>query len=75
MNITKLKHIHFTGIKGVGNTALALCLRDLGIKVTGSDLEEYFVTDEVLKKNNIGWTIGFVIGVSGFSFITFITFS
>ncbi|KKQ97338.1 MAG: UDP-N-acetylmuramate-L-alanine ligase [Candidatus Woesebacteria bacterium GW2011_GWB1_39_12] len=59
MDITKLKHIHFTGVKGVGMTALALCLRDLGIKVTGSDVDEIFVTDEVLKENSIEWKIGF----------------
>ena len=59
MDITKLNHIHFTGIKGVGLTALALCAQDLGIKVTGSDVEEEFVTDETLKKRGIGWRIGF----------------
>ncbi|KKQ37171.1 MAG: UDP-N-acetylmuramate-L-alanine ligase, partial [Candidatus Woesebacteria bacterium GW2011_GWA1_37_7] len=59
MDITKLKHVHFTGIKGVGNTALALCLQDIGIKVTGSDVEEIFVTDGVLEKNKIKWNVGF----------------
>ena len=59
MDIAKLKHVHFTGIKGVGNTALALCLRDLGIKITGSDVEEIFVTDEILKENKIKWNVGF----------------
>ena len=53
------KHIHFTGIKGVGNAALALCAKDLGIKVTGSDVEELFVTDDTLAKAKIGWEIGF----------------
>lgn len=59
MDIKTLKHIHFTGIKGVGMTSLALCVKNLGIKVTGSDVEEIFVTDETLKKNNIAWTVGF----------------
>lgn len=59
MNIKKAKHIHFTGIKGVGMTSLALCAQDLGIKVTGSDVEEEFVTDEILKKRGIEWAIGF----------------
>ncbi|OGM13554.1 UDP-N-acetylmuramate--L-alanine ligase [Candidatus Woesebacteria bacterium RIFCSPLOWO2_01_FULL_39_23] len=62
MEITKLKHIHFTGIKGVGMTALALCMRDLGIKVTGSDISEEFVTDEILHKNNVAWKDGFSVG-------------
>ena len=59
MDIKKLKHIHFTGIKGVGMASLALCLKDLGKKVSGSDVAEVFVTDEVLKKNKIAWKIGF----------------
>lgn len=59
MNIKSLKHIHFTGIKGVGMTALSLCAQDLGIKVTGSDVEEIFVTDEVLKERKILWEVGF----------------
>lgn len=53
------KHIHFTGIKGVGQTALSLCAEDLGIKVTGSDVEERFVTDETLKKAGIDYKVGF----------------
>lgn len=52
-------HIHFTGIKGVGMTALALCAQDLGIKITGSDVNEPFVTDAVLKRRKINWQIGF----------------
>lgn len=59
MDLKRLKHIHFVGIKGVGMTALALCAQDLGIKVTGSDTEEIFVTDEILKKRGIKWQIGF----------------
>ena len=43
IDLKKIKKIHFTGIKGVGMTALVLCAKDLGIKVTGSDIEEYFV--------------------------------
>ena len=59
MDLKKIKSIHFTGIKGVGMTALALCANDLGIKVTGSDIEERFVTDETLKKAGIFWKPGF----------------
>lgn len=59
INIKNLKHIHFTGIKGVGMTSLALCAKDLGIKVTGSDVEEYFVTDETLARRKIKWNVGF----------------
>ncbi|MBI2268278.1 MAG: UDP-N-acetylmuramate--L-alanine ligase [Candidatus Blackburnbacteria bacterium] len=58
-SIVDLHHIHFTGIKGVGMTALALCAQDLGIKVTGSDVQEIFVTDETLEKRGITWEVGF----------------
>jgi len=58
-SIKNIKNIHFTGIKGVGMTALALCMKKMGKKVTGSDVAEVFVTDEVLKKNKIKWRIGF----------------
>ena len=40
-------------------TALALCAQDLGIKVTGSDVDKVFVTDETLKKRGIEWIEGF----------------
>ncbi|MFC1653929.1 UDP-N-acetylmuramate--L-alanine ligase [Patescibacteria group bacterium] len=53
MNIFQAKHIHFTGIKGVGMTALALCAQDLGKKLSGSDVEEKFVTDETLLNRKI----------------------
>lgn len=57
--IFSAQHIHFVGIKGVGMTALALLAKDLGIKITGSDTEEVFVTDETLKKHGISWVTGF----------------
>jgi UDP-N-acetylmuramate--alanine ligase len=59
VNLNNLKKVHFTGIKGVGMTALALCFKDLGIKISGSDIGEYFITDETLKKAGIGFNIGF----------------
>ncbi len=59
IDFKKIKSIHFTGIKGVGMSALALCCRDLGIKISGSDLAEIFVTDELLKRSNIKWQVGF----------------
>src|SRR3990167_557518 len=58
-SFNKLKRAHFTGIKGVGMTSLALCLDDMGIKVGGSDTGELFVTDEVLKGREIEWKEGF----------------
>jgi len=41
------------GIKGVGMTALAIYLKQMGCEVTGSDTAEVFVTDNLLKENNI----------------------
>lgn len=59
MNLKSVKQIHFTGIKGVGLASLAFCAKDLNIKVSGSDIEEEFVTDQALKKHGINWTSGF----------------
>ena len=59
IKLEEIKKIHFTGIKGVGMTALALCTRDLGIRISGSDIEEKFVTDETLKQAKISWKTGF----------------
>ncbi len=59
MILKSIKNIHFTGIKGVGLTALALCTQDLGLTVSGSDMGDEFVTDEILKKRSINWQVGF----------------
>lgn len=52
-------HIHLVGIKGVAMTALAQCLFDIGHLPTGSDVEEDFVTSEVLKKFGFNIARGF----------------
>jgi len=57
--IINAKKIHLIGIKGVGMTALACCLKDLNIKISGTDLEKEFITDAVLKENKIAWQKGF----------------
>src|SRR5258708_5359039 len=51
--------IHLVGIKGVAMTSLALCLQDAGVKITGSDVEEEFVTEEILKKRKFHIFHGF----------------
>ena len=53
MDIFKAKKIYMIGIKGVGMTMLAQFLCDQGIEIIGSDTDEVFMTDKVLKKNNI----------------------
>jgi len=57
--LEKVKRVHFVGIKGVGMTALACCFQDLGIKISGSDVKEVFVTDAILARRKIKWTVGF----------------
>lgn len=51
--------IYFTGICGVGMTALALCLQDMGVKILGSDTGEEFVTSQVLRDRQIHMDQGF----------------
>ncbi len=48
-----IKKIHFIGIKGVGMCALALLAKEKGDEVTGSDIDETFVTDDALAKAGI----------------------
>ena len=55
----KIKKIHFTGIKGVGMTPLAIIAREAGMIVTGSDIDQSFITDEELKKAGIQTFVGF----------------
>ena len=48
-----IKSIHFVGVKGVGMTPLAIIAKEAGMKVTGSDIEEEFITDASLKNAGI----------------------
>jgi len=59
MNLSDIKTVHFTGIKGVGMTALACVAKDFDMQVTGSDSAEEFVTDEILKRKGIPINEGF----------------
>ncbi len=54
-----IKSIHFVGIKGVGMTPLAIIAKEAGMKVTGSDIDEEFITDASLKNANINFSVGF----------------
>ena len=55
MNQSLFRHkvVHMIGIKGAGMTALAELLLRQGMKVTGSDTDEIFFTDEILKRLEI----------------------
>ncbi len=57
--MSKVRSIHFVGIKGVGLTPLALIAKEAGIEVTGSDINEEFITDSALKKVGITPLVGF----------------
>src|SRR5258706_3534124 len=55
----KIKLIHFVSIKGVGMTPLAIIAKEAGIKVSGSDVEDTFITDDALSKSGIHPEVGF----------------
>src|SRR3989344_5482179 len=57
--ITKAKNIHFVGIKGIAMASLAVCTKEAGKLITGTDIEEHFPSDEVLSKAGISVDVGF----------------
>ena len=54
-----VQSIHFVGIKGVGMTPLAIIAKEAGVRVSGSDIKDEFITDDLLKKKNIRPFVGF----------------
>lgn len=58
IDIFSIKTVHLVGIKGVAMAALAEIFDDMGIQVTGSDIEEDFVTSWILKQR------GFVVATN-----------
>lgn len=54
-HLSHFKKIHMIGIKGAGMTALAELLTRQGVRVTGSDTEEVFFTDSILKKLGVNY--------------------
>ena len=55
MELKKGSRVYFVGIKGTGMCALAELLHNRGIHVTGSDSNEVFYTDAILKELGISW--------------------
>lgn len=53
------KSAYLVGIKGVAMTALAIYLKQAGFQVSGSDVDEIFPTDMLLKRNKIRVKNGF----------------
>ena len=50
-----MKHVHFIGIAGVGMSGLAIICKQMGMKVTGSDVENIYFLSEMLIENEIEW--------------------
>lgn len=59
MDFEKLKKVYIIGIKGSGVVGVAEILNSWGVSVLGSDTEEKFFTDEILKKKSIPFFEGF----------------
>ncbi|MDD5527388.1 MAG: UDP-N-acetylmuramate--L-alanine ligase [Patescibacteria group bacterium] len=59
MDLSKLKKVYMIGIKGVGMTMLAQFLVSKGYEVSGSDVAEVFMTDQILAKYGIKINQGF----------------
>lgn len=59
MNLLDYSNFYLVGVKGVAMTSLAQCLLDAGKKVSGSDVAEDFITQEVLAKLNLKIDTGF----------------
>ncbi|HSW88883.1 MAG TPA: UDP-N-acetylmuramate--L-alanine ligase [Candidatus Saccharimonadales bacterium] len=59
IDYSKIKNIHFLGIKGVGMTPLAIIAKEAGFHVSGCDSADIFITDEPLKKAGIIPQTGF----------------
>lgn len=57
LNLSKIKHIHFIGIGGIGVSALARMMMHEGKKVTGQDLQDSEIVKE-LRKSGADITIG-----------------
>ncbi len=53
VNLSKVKNIYMIGVKGVGMTMLAQYLTEKGFSVSGSDVPEVFMTEDVLNKCGI----------------------
>ena len=55
MELKKGSAVYFVGIKGTGMCALAELMQTRGIRVSGSDSEEVFYTDAILRELGISW--------------------
>ncbi len=59
MDIKSARRVYCIGLKGVGMTGLAQLLKARGAEVWGSDTDEHFFTDEVLRRVGLECYDGF----------------
>ena len=57
--LKQAKSIFIIGIKGAAMANIAVILKKLGKTVSGTDVDEQFITDSLLKTNNITYAVGF----------------
>ena len=50
INFSNITYVHFIGIGGIGNSAIAEILMHSGIKVTGSDIKKSEITENLKNK-------------------------
>lgn len=60
--LKQIKNVFIVGIKGVAMANLAVILKKMGKKVSGSDTDEEFITDQLLNENNIPIVTSFSSG-------------
>ncbi len=53
IDFKKIRKIHIIGIKGSGVVAIVEMLASMGVEITGSDKNERFFTDDILKRLGI----------------------
>lgn len=58
----ELRNYFIVGIKGVAMCHIAVILKKMGKTVTGADIADSFITDEVLSQNDIPCQVGFEPG-------------
>lgn len=59
MDLATIRSAYLIGIKGAGMTALAQVLAARGVRVSGSDTNQHFYTDDVLRRVGIPFVEGF----------------
>lgn len=59
MDLSSIRSVYLIGIKGAGMTALAQVLAARGVRVSGSDTDQRFYTDDVLRRASIPFVEGF----------------